>query len=100
MPIVGNGMTLGLYQGKNSSNTVILGGLQTFGNSTYLVGNTMMYGSVAGDTNTVTNTGYLETGRCIGITKDPTKSGIVASLSDLDIGTINTLKLGSYILKY
>lgn len=36
----------------------------------------------------------------IGVTPDPTKSGIVASLSGISVGEINSLKLGKYILKY
>lgn len=39
-------------------------------------------------------------GKNLGVTTDPTKSGVVANLSGINIGNVNSLKLGKYILKY
>lgn len=36
----------------------------------------------------------------VGVITDPTKSGLKASLSGTNIGEVNALKLGKYILKY
>ena len=44
--------------------------------------------------------GQFSNNLSVGITPDPTKSGIVANLSDIDIGEVNSMKLGKYILKY
>ena len=35
-----------------------------------------------------------------GVTTDSTKSGIVAKLSGINVGTVNSKKLGKYIVKY
>lgn len=42
----------------------------------------------------------VDNGEVLGVISDTTKSGIIASLSDIDIGEVNSLKLGKYILKY
>lgn len=36
----------------------------------------------------------------VGVTSDPTKSGIVTNLNGINIGNVNSVKLGKYILKY
>ena len=36
----------------------------------------------------------------VGVTSDPTKSGIVTNLNGINIGEVNSVKLGKYILKY
>ena len=46
------------------------------------------------------NTRFSATKTALGIITDASKSGIVAKLNNMNIGKINSLKLGKYILKY
>lgn len=57
------------------------------------------YGVLIGET-TDQSQGTVTSNKALGITTDPTKSGIIASLANLNIGEVNALKLGEYILKY
>lgn len=62
------------------------------------MGNASMYGQPVGSyfiANRIFKNDYT-----FGLTTDPAKSGISVSLSNIDIGAINSLKLGKYILKY
>ena len=73
--VVGNGMTLGLTDGIN------LAGLANITSSNpHLYGGTVVGGNVGDTAGTTTG---LTSGKCIGITTDPTKSGIELSDSDL-----------------
>ena len=82
-------MTLGLINGLRN--------LALNWNGLYsIVSDLGSYGALVGNSGNITGSG---TGS-IGVTNDPTKSGIVASFDGIDIGTINSLKLGKYILKY
>ena len=90
VPVIGNGMTLGL---TNGTDNVGVGrypaGISAFHPAIAL------YGTKVGTT--VPNAAVNGS---LGITADPTKSGITASLSGIDIGEVNSFKLGKYILKY
>ena len=88
-------MTLGFTNGSTNYGTYYLGitnsfrGIQAARN---------FYGDSLGVTETPS--GFPANNYTLGITIDPAKSGLTAYFNDLDIGTVNTLKLGRYILKY
>ena len=91
-------MALGMTDGTNYIGTV-----SSWGNNGHGILDTLVRGTVNSYGVSVGNndTSQLESAnKTLGVTMDPTKSGIVASLSDINIGTINSLKLGKYILKY
>ena len=75
--VVGNGMTVGLTDGVNFAG--LRAGVINM-SVTYLCGQRDQYGSLVGDTNS--SGGGLDA-KTIGITTDPTKSGIETSDSDL-----------------
>ena len=88
IPVVGNGMTLGLTDGTTSY------GLNTYnpqyGNS--LIGRTVSYGTDVGDT---TNSGNISQAHLsLGVTTDATKSGLVAQVSQSEV---NGLYLYFYV---
>lgn len=72
-PVVGNGMSLGLY---NDNGTYSLGANTTVSAASY---NVNAYGVPVGTK--ISNSGAGVAGGAYGITKDPTKSGIIADLS-------------------
>ena len=82
--VKGDGITLGLTDGSATF------GLQTNSNGTSLLGDAGSYGKVlpSGDGASVD----IAALRCVGITTDPTKSGIIADISN---GV-----LANYIIKY
>lgn len=90
-------MTLGLTDGA------INYGLNTW-NAQY--GNAYIGKISAYGTNIGTNSGVFPApevstvNKTSGITTDPTKSGIVASFSNINIGNIISLKLGKYLIRY
>ena len=74
IPVVGNGMCLGLTDGTN------YGGLRSYTSTmNALVGDISEYGSPVGDTGSGTDVLQGDTG----LTTDPTKSGIVADSSNV-----------------
>ena len=75
-PVVGNGMTLGLTNG--TYNVGLRGGSTT--GVTLLNGSTLIYGSPIGS---ATNESQSLNGTTVGITTDPTKSGIIADLANI-----------------
>ena len=92
MPVVGNGIALGLTNGHENFapqlrvQSGIYGGVEAgFGVN---VGTTLGTGDAPSSL------------MAIGVTTDPTKSGLTAYFSNLDIGVVSSLKLGKYILKY
>lgn len=72
-PVVGNGMTLGLTDGTS------LCGLKNATEKGGLVGRTDVYGSSVGSTGTSSSAVFAN--NTVGITTDPTKSGIEAHLT-------------------
>ena len=72
--VIGNGMTLGLTDGTNNY------GFRNSGNTTYhqTTANTNLYGTDIGST---IDTGYINNTVSLGVTTDPTKSGIIAEQS-------------------
>ena len=83
---MGNGMTLGLTNGSDYA-----------GLGMHTLQTTNGYGKNVGASASQYG---ISTYKTIGVTPDPTKSGIVASLNGIDIGAVNSLKLGKYVLKY
>ena len=84
-------MALGLTNGTQTM------GLSYSGNVQYgLWGARDNYGSTIG----ITPYGDPRAAKTVGITADPAKSGVVANLNDTDIGAVNSLELGKYIVKY
>ena len=87
-------MSLGLTNGTNN------GTLYNYGN------NKSQYGVIAGSGNNLAIGTYFGAGgmfplnRAIGVMSDPSQSGLVTNFSDLNIGGVNSIKLGKYILKY
>lgn len=90
-PVVGNGMTLGLTDGTNNT-----GLYSNISSSPYLVqNNSGAYGDSVGTTHP---NGALGNSKTLGITLDPTKSGMVTDLSTasaIDVNELrNTIALG------
>lgn len=81
-PVIGNGVTLGLTNGSNSFAT-------TLGDSGAMYATTAGYGTPVGSsTSGITGTAD----KTLGLTTDPTKSGLVADLSNATAATINSLR--------
>lgn len=70
-PVVGNGMTLGLTDGLSNY------GIAPQANYWGIYASQSVFGSIVG----TDSTGYLSQDKSLGVTTDPTKSGIVADLS-------------------
>ena len=90
IPVVGNGLTLGFSDGNNNLGAV-------FWNSTAHNGNiatTSMYGANVGDVWSEVSTPV--TNKAMGITTDPTKSGMIADTSNLG----KTVTLKAYVVLY
>ena len=92
-PVIGNGMSLGLTNGDvycglshNTASPYHLGGAPTG------------YGAQIGQNCPTTNA--LGSQKSVGVTSDPTKSGIVASFSNITLGDIPSLQLGKLCIKY
>ena len=73
-PVIGNGMSLGLSNGTTGYGI-------NFQSNVGLVTHTSDYGASVGGVNTVSSP--PSEGVILGVTKDPTKSGILAQLSDI-----------------
>ena len=80
-PVVGNGMTLGLY-GHNQDNVFVEACLRDVNHN--IVPNSLGVGVSTDSYNRNLNTNGLA-GTNFGVTKDPTKSGLVAKLSSTEV---------------
>lgn len=79
-PVVGNGMTLGLTDGS------MLGGFATGTAVTGATGNQTVYGSPVGTKpSSTTAANKFAYNKSIGVTTDPTRSGIVANLDTIGV---------------
>lgn len=87
-PVVGNGLTLGLF-GRNQENSTFNACLRDVNHN--IVPNSLGYGVSADSYNNNFNINGMS-GANFGVTKDPTKSGLVADLSDATAATINQLR--------
>lgn len=77
IPVFGNGMTLGLTNGSQNV------GLQNYNNAySQSIISSGSYGTNAG---TDANTNYATSGKTIGITTDPTKSGIEGKINSVEV---------------
>lgn len=98
MPVSGNGMTLGLTNGTYT------GGLQSLA---YMAGVNMSgtlqvgepnYGTTAGSSGSSINYGGgFESYKTLGVTTDPTKSGLVCNTGSIGIPS---LAVGKFYIKY
>lgn len=88
-------MALGLTVGASNS------GLLTFfdGTSEYFAGNPLLYGVSVGTTPQVINP-WTASKKAVGVTPDPTKSGLIAKFSGLTLGTVSSEKLGNFYIRY
>lgn len=43
---------------------------------------------------------YPDSSKAVGVTTDITKSGIIAQLSGITLGTVDSLKVGRYVIRY
>lgn len=85
-PVIGNGMTLGLWQGG----TAFSGAVRSSADGNALIGLTSdAYGDAVGTANSPSSTGGNIS---LGITNDATKSGLIADLSNATAATINSLR--------
>ena len=92
-PVIGNGTCIGLDCGINGLSGLATGANGAVGNIGGLPG--LHTGYVFNSTNIGTAVAVAT-----GLTTDPTKSGLIANLDNIEVGKINSLKLGKYILKY
>ena len=92
-PVAGNGLNLGL---TNGSATVALASEHAYNQYNY-VSLTDKVGATVGSF----GSSSIPYGNCgLGVTTDPTKSGMVASFSDITLGDIPSLQLGNFFIKY
>ena len=93
-PVVGNGLALGLTDGTKNYGLSNYSG--TANHATY-------YTNAYGESVTVSG-GSLKNQPgnhpILGVTTDPTKSGIIATFSGLTLGTIPSEKLGDFYIRY
>lgn len=83
-PVIGNGVTLGLYNGTTYA------GLKANGTDG-LEDSASLYGSTVGTTNSTG--GQMTNLSGVGITTDATKSGLIADLTQATAATVNALRL-------
>lgn len=76
-------------------------GLMTFfdGTSEYFAGNPLLYGVSVGTTPQVSNA-WTRSKKAVGVTTDPTKSGLIAKFSGLTLGIVSSEKLGNFYIRY
>lgn len=55
------------------------------------------YGKPVG---TITNEGGAANSKSMGVTTDPTKSGLITKFSGLTLGTVPSEKLGNFYIRY
>ena len=83
---------MGFYNG--SSNFGTIGSSQ----ARYLLLSTTAYGGTVGSKPSTSTTNASD--KNVGVTTDPTKSGMVATFSGITLGTIASLQLGKFCIKY
>lgn len=83
-------MTLGLTNGTNNY------GLSGWGGDSFTVVKTAIYGTPYGST----GGGSANHDLSLGVTTDPTKSGLIATFSGLTLGTVPSEKLGGFYIRY
>ena len=92
-PVVGNGITLGFTNGA------VNGGLccdtATINNRYF---EPSFYGASVSESTSGNNGPYIY--GHIGVTPDPTKSGLITKFSGLTLGTVTSKKLGNFYIRY
>lgn len=86
-PVIGSGKTIGITDGTDTNNTGTAFGLS----NGLLVNSRSLYGADIGTTFSTTD--QVISGKGFGVTTDPTKSGLVADLTQATAATINALRL-------
>lgn len=66
--------------------------------SSAICGAVTAYGTLSSSSGN--NSSYIPYDNRVGITSDPTKSGLIIAPNNTSVGEVNSLKLGKYILKY
>lgn len=95
---MGNGMTLGITNGAYQYGLMALIPTNSSGIQRTLSGSTSLVNKPNGNK---TSGGSLPNASVgYGVSTDPTKSGIIANLNGINIGDVNSIKLGKYIIKY
>lgn len=90
-PVIGNGMTLGLTDGTQTSGLVLPAAFNTTPGALVSA-----YGKPVGSSGNSGNPSNLSKG----VTTDPEKSGLIADLSSATAATINSLRLAFQMQKY
>ena len=93
-PVIGNGLTLGLTNGTNQFG---LASASMYGTNADTLVYSTNQGSSVGDTPYIAP---FAQNKNVGITQDPSKSGLIAQLSDIALGTVPSKKLGNFYIKY
>lgn len=89
VPVIGNGMTIGYTNGVK--NVGLLGATNGTGYRVSVYNKKVSTTITGGEANIA---------GLFGLTTEPGKSGIIVNLDNVEVGTISSLKLGNYILKY
>ncbi|MCQ2574566.1 MAG: hypothetical protein MJ156_00475 [Alphaproteobacteria bacterium] len=84
VPVVGNGMTLGITDGVNNVGLLSDDGWNGF------IGRSSLYGADVGTAVTSTTGPRADVGA--GVTTDPTKSGLIADLTNATAPTVAIIK--------
>lgn len=100
-PVIGNGMNLGLTPFVTTSGSTAFRGLGSYGGSSgALTGLTGLYGGTTQQSTAATINPSGSTVIGVGVTKDPTKSGLVADMSSVNASSINDLRTAFQIQKF
>lgn len=85
-PVIGNGMTLGLTDGSKNAGLYAASG----NSANFLTSTISLYGTETGTA--PDGTSRFNQNKSLGVTSDPTKSGIIADLSSATSITINSMR--------
>ena len=79
-----NVSNFGMHTNTNTANPYAIIGIGDYGKNIGIVG----------------STSYITRSTTIGVTTDPTKSGLITKFSGLTLGTITSEKFGSFYIRY
>lgn len=89
-PVIGNGTSLGLTDGTSFA------GIRGDGSTGNVIANTPLYGLSVGTSGN--NLGNLSN-KVVGVTTDPTQSGLIVDLTEATAATVNALRLSFQVQK-
>lgn len=99
-PVIGNGTSLGLWNKTQNDDSTLNGGLYVANSSAYLSANTNVYGSDVGSYVTPNDSHYIQLNRTVGVSTDPTKSGLIADLSQVAGIDVNDIRFMINLQRY